>query len=230
MSRPGLVWSLVSFAAREAQAIGLQRDCDQNSSLSVPEKRDRKIAFWALYIFDRVLSLTFGRVFFLPDFDIDIGYPHDAECILWTSFEAWIKLAEIQGNIFQQLYSAKALKQDDASRRKISQQLDGQVRTWWAESGMTVFDGCADNAPHSQLEYAKLELEFNYHSTLIMIHRVYRVDRGRCEISKKVSLAESRAAISVIRAAISKNKSLAENSTTLWCVQIPLTGINWLTD
>jgi hypothetical protein len=206
---------LISFATREAQVIGLQRDCDKNSSLSASEKRDRKIAFWGLYVIDKNMSLTFGRAFSLPDFDIDVGYPTECSCIIWPSLEAWIKLAEIQGTIFQELYSAKALKLDISTRHEIAQRLDRQVRIWWADSGLNAFLGC-DDSGQSQLEFAKLELKFNYHSTLVMIHRIYQVSPALGEDSRRVCLVEARNAITAIKTAIAEHPGLAENPMILW--------------
>lgn len=214
LARPGLVFSLISFACKEAQAIGLQRDCDNNLSLSVPERRDRKIAFWGLYVLDKSMSLTFGRVFSLPDFDIDVSYPEDS-CIWWPSLKAWIYLAEVQGQIFQELYSAKGLRIDSTTRRATIQNLDLKLRKWWIDHGENAFSDCGEGWG-TQLEYATLELEFNYRNTLVMLHRSSHV--GRTESPDSVCIVEARYAINSIKTAIADTPALADNPMLLWLV------------
>lgn len=206
--------SLISFACKEAQAIGLQRDCDKNLSLSVPERRDRKIAFWALYVLDKSMSLISGRAFSLPDFDIDVAYPEDS-CIWWPSLKAWINLAEIQGQIFQELYSAQGLRIDPATRRATIQNLDLKLRKWWIDYGENAFVECGESGG-TQLEYATLELKFNYRNTLVMLHRISRADRTGSTSS--VCIVEARNAITSIKTAIADTPALADNPMLLWLV------------
>lgn len=176
------------------------------------ESEERKWVFWNLYTLDKTLSMAFGRTVCMPDFDIDVDMPKETKEIEWPIFMAWIWLAKIQSRIYERLYSATAYVSGDEQRHAAALELDAQLRSWsmknmqsFSESQTTYFGG----------KYIELELKFNYHNSLVMIHRV---DYGGGPESAKVCLGSAREAIALIRSSCAKHSELAESDLALWFV------------
>ena len=79
---------------------------------------------------DKGLSLSLGRASTVQDYDItlprDIG---DAAGPEWRSiFNGWIKLAEVQGGLYQNLYSPAALLQTDEQRDRVARSLGDELK------------------------------------------------------------------------------------------------------
>ena len=211
LARPGLVWSLVSAACRESLAIGLQRDCSKNLSLSAAERRDREAAFWQVYILDRKLGLNFGKACSIPEYEIDVPLPTYSGSTWVPGIIACVKLSEIQGRIYESLYSPKGLRKPVAEYRSTIDILDQDLRLWWTQYGQHAFDGCPSST-YSQTEYVKLELTFNYHATLVMLHRM---DQSQQNVSL-VAVQEARKGIGSIRSAVQSVPRLAQSMLVLW--------------
>lgn len=102
------------------------------------ETRKRKInMFWFLYSMDKGLCLRLGRASCIQDYDIAVPMP-----VLGSeeNFSAgnglvrfWCKLAGIQGRIYEDLYSPRALKQSKASRAAKADLLVTDIRQMWTE-------------------------------------------------------------------------------------------------
>ncbi|KAI1841460.1 hypothetical protein JX266_012389 [Neoarthrinium moseri] len=123
LSRPSLSWLLTSRAAHMCRTLGLHQESSVRND--PPEVRANKaILFWSTYMLDKGLSLRLGRASVLQDYDISVPsvlhqthvqHPHGSppsEAIL----SLWIKHAEVQGRIYQRLYSPGALRQSEAAR------------------------------------------------------------------------------------------------------------------
>lgn len=199
-------------------AIGLQRDCDRTPSLSSAQRRDRKTAFWGLYILDRSLSLIFGRAFCLPDFDIDVSLPSDDSSIWMPSLTAWTRLAEIQGRIYQTLYSTKGLRTPTVNRSASVDALDAEIRRWWTQFGSVTFHGCV-SSQFSQMDYARLEMKFNYHTTLVLLHNTTTSINISTGNNTSVCVVEARHAIGSIESALRDSPALAQSQLLLWYVR-----------
>ncbi|KAI0130377.1 fungal-specific transcription factor domain-containing protein [Xylariales sp. AK1849] len=118
LSRPSLAWLLTSRAVHMCRTLGMhQENSVRNDTAQV--RADKALLFWSTYMLDKGLSLRLGRASVLQDYDISVN------SVLETAYGApqsqavlslWIKHAEVQGKIYQRLYSPGALRQSDAGR------------------------------------------------------------------------------------------------------------------
>ncbi|KAK6346168.1 hypothetical protein TWF730_010499 [Orbilia blumenaviensis] len=138
-SKPLLAWTLCSAAARHVFTLGYHRE---RSLKSDPPKvaDEKRHLFWSLYGVDKNLSLTLGRASNFQDFDIDTEYfsVSETEGIApWDHASiTFISLGRLQGMVYEQLYSATALKKSQAERHALIGNLDAQLRPWleqWRE-------------------------------------------------------------------------------------------------
>ncbi|KAH8198188.1 hypothetical protein TruAng_007669 [Truncatella angustata] len=117
-SRPSLAWLLTSRAAHMCRTLGLHQEGSVRND--PPDVRAAKaLLFWSTYMLDKGLSLRLGRASILQDYDISVP------SVLQASFgeqpsqailSLWIKHAEVQGKIYQRLYSPGALRQSEQGR------------------------------------------------------------------------------------------------------------------
>lgn len=89
-----------------------------------PEDRHIKIlVFWFVYIMDKNLSLRLGQASTIQDYDISIPQPAPGSPawppVLWY----WIKVAETQGQVYEQLYSPRAFSKTDQERSQTANRL-----------------------------------------------------------------------------------------------------------
>lgn len=135
-SKPSLCSALISKATHLCLTLGYHREDSMVKDL--PETRNRKInLFWFLYSMDKGLCLRLGRASCIQDYDIAVPMP-----ILGTGetfengnsmLQFWIKLAGIQGRVYEDLYSPRALKQPKASRADKADLLVADIRQMWTE-------------------------------------------------------------------------------------------------
>lgn len=104
-----------------------------------PDLRELKVStFWFVYVLDKGLCLRLGRAAKIQDYDISVAVPEPApvdrhdhtsrQIIRW-----WIKLAAIQGRIYEDLYSSRALRQIDGSITAKADILASEIRVLQAE-------------------------------------------------------------------------------------------------
>jgi hypothetical protein len=103
-----------------------------------PEVRERKIRlFWLLYILDRGLCLRIGRAPVIQDYDIAVPLPsrgiNELERPSRDLIRFWIGLSEVQGRVYEDLYSPRALRQPRATRAQQSEALALELKKMWAE-------------------------------------------------------------------------------------------------
>lgn len=118
-----------------------------------PETRGRKInLFWFLYTMDKGLCLRLGRASTIQDYDIAVPLPvlgteenfaagngkyntslKDKKINFLGLIRFWCKLAGIQGRIYEDLYSPRALKQPKTSRAAKADLLVTDIRQMWNE-------------------------------------------------------------------------------------------------
>ncbi|KAK8037628.1 hypothetical protein PG991_000974 [Apiospora marii] len=127
VSRPSLAWLLTERAANMCRTLGLHQEHTQRGD--TPElRRTKALIFWSAYMLDKGLSLRLGRASVLQDYDIGVpsvlertaldddyggvaGSGHSTAIL-----SLWIKHAEVQGRIYQRLYSPGALRQAESTR------------------------------------------------------------------------------------------------------------------
>jgi hypothetical protein len=113
VARPSVAWHLNATAAQLAQTGGFHR----NECLAVDPPRVaqvKAICFWQIYTVDKGLGLRLGRASVIQDCDISIareldfeGFPYLEETPIPS---LWLKLGQVQGRIYKELYSPEALQ------------------------------------------------------------------------------------------------------------------------
>lgn len=80
----------------------------------------KRFAFWTLYAMDKNLSLNMGFSSNFQDYDIDVQYnsiSKDPQLKPWDMIAVLsIELAKIQGQVYDELYSARASKKSREER------------------------------------------------------------------------------------------------------------------
>jgi hypothetical protein len=121
-----LLWHVVTMTARLCCSAGIHQQITRPSNLTEAEQTARGWIFWTVYTVDHALSLTLMQSSNLPDWDMTIQIPKDPDP-LWTQHWIWTKLAGIQGRVYEDLYSPKALRYGqqlrDTEARKLAQEL-----------------------------------------------------------------------------------------------------------
>ena len=122
---------MVASAAQHCQMLGLHRESTYQKDDS-GNADDKRRLFWTIYMMDHTASLFLGRASYIPDFDIDCRYPNLSEDLTvrpWDSaFIYIVKLSEIQGEIYNQLYSAQGLRRAQPARRQYINDLEMALR------------------------------------------------------------------------------------------------------
>lgn len=96
-----------------AQALGLHKAHLQDPENNVLIRRKARL-FATIYVADKMLSLRLGRASLIRDEEV----PHDIRMLMRGVNTApyrlpmqWLELARIQGMVYDQLYSPRALQQ-----------------------------------------------------------------------------------------------------------------------
>lgn len=121
VSRPSLAWQLNTTAAQLCQDLGYHRVTGGTvPAPAAPVLNDKKaILFWFSYMLDRGLALRLGRAPIIQDFDVTlprvIGRVNATE--MWKEIlKLWIAHADVQGRIYEMLYSPSSLGRPVAAR------------------------------------------------------------------------------------------------------------------
>ncbi|CAG9990315.1 unnamed protein product [Clonostachys byssicola] len=119
VSRPSLAWRLCSVAAQICQELGYHSLYPNPGSTERDGHKSNHELLAALYVLDKGLALRLGRASALPDQDI-VGTSGDTVfdmSDLWPAIKhIWVQHAQIQGRIYDQLYSRQALLATTAER------------------------------------------------------------------------------------------------------------------
>ncbi|KAF7163269.1 hypothetical protein CNMCM5623_008290 [Aspergillus felis] len=129
ISKPSFAWTLTSNAARLCQNLGYHRSSSM-SQYSDKEKAKAVSLFLCVYCLDKALSLRLGRASSIQDYDItipeDLG-AHNVDEPWRTVYHLWVKTAEIQGKVYEQLYSPAALSGPERERVLCARQLASEM-------------------------------------------------------------------------------------------------------
>lgn len=132
VSRPSLAWQLNTTAAQLCQDLGYHRVTGGTVSGDVTVLNDKKaILFWFSYMLDRGLALRLGRAPIIQDFDITlprvIGQVNATD--MWKEvLRLWIAHSDIQGQIYEKLYSPTSLSQPVNQRIEAAQMLAARLK------------------------------------------------------------------------------------------------------
>lgn len=97
-----------------------------NSTFANLQKK--RLLFWQLYVLDRGFALSIGRAPVIADYDIRTDRPqsHELSGKGAKRLLGWIRVAEIQGKIYEYLYSVRAQEGLSSLRAEHAQNL-GQI-------------------------------------------------------------------------------------------------------
>lgn len=143
MCKPSLCWLVNSTAIVQAQSLGYHRISTMKDDS--PEERASKVnTFWFLYMMDKTLSLRLGRAAAIQDWDISLPFldPSNLETGEPSSRPSgfnqqvyWAKVAQIQGRLYEQLFSPASFLKPVQERAHIANELVLAMNQAWAERG-----------------------------------------------------------------------------------------------
>jgi hypothetical protein len=167
---------MTATAAHLCLTLGYHRaEIYKNTTNNTREARP--IIFWLVYMLDKNCSLSLGRASIIKDCDITV--PRDVlELTIgpdWRSIHNdWIRLAQLQGLIYEQLYSPAALSQPEPERVAAAWALADQLKVLAAQAPATVARYAqlaeADEAYDSLLMVARSD-EVSIYSSLTLVYR-----------------------------------------------------------
>lgn len=148
VSRPSLAWQLNTTAAQLCQDLGYHRVTGgtvgvNNGGVKAAGQHDssgggssvlgdkKAILFWFSYMLDRGLALRLGRAPTIQDFDVTlprvIGQVNAPD--MWKEvLRLWIAHADIQGQIYERLYSPSSLGQPVGQRVETARRLAARLK------------------------------------------------------------------------------------------------------
>ncbi|VUC32933.1 unnamed protein product [Clonostachys rosea] len=121
-SKASLAWSFISVAATQCQTLGYHRSPPGRSRGTINSLRaSQERLFWTVYKLDKGLSLRFGRAPNILDSEITLPFEQD--------LPRSVRVARVQGNVYEQLYSPAAISvANNSTRIHSAEQLAEQLR------------------------------------------------------------------------------------------------------
>jgi hypothetical protein len=113
ISKPSLAWQLNSIACHLCLTLGYHRE-NSIGVTQIDTHQKSNVLFWMAYIFDKALALRLGRPSILQDYDITLSRiiePLGEFDEHRAMIQNWLAHAEVQGKIYENLYSPFALSQ-----------------------------------------------------------------------------------------------------------------------
>lgn len=124
--------TLISTAASHCRILGHGGESTYRTGNEVSRR-----LFWTTYVSEKHASLLFGRASSIQENDIDVAYPALSEDPLtrpWDElFIMGIKFAQIQGQIYDRLYSTCALKMSIPERTRKINALVPDLKRWYTD-------------------------------------------------------------------------------------------------
>lgn len=134
--KPLLCYTLISTTVSHCQMLGYRREITYRNGRAGNTRNARRF-FWTAYTFEKHMSFLFGHTSSILNFDIDARYPAlstDPAVRPWDElFIIGVKLADIQGQIYDRLYSTTALTTAFSERAQNVQQLTTTMDQWRTE-------------------------------------------------------------------------------------------------
>lgn len=165
MCRPSLAWILVSNAAELCQNIGYHRFETMKNDTD-EQQRSKIHLFWMIYMFEKQLSLRLGRASRIQDWDVSLplltvrnGSPSGPWCGAMLIY--WVKLARVQGQIYEKLFSATAFSKPRKERSQTAAALVRKMNQAWHERGQMEF---ASPLSPNEIEVPSKRKHFIYES------------------------------------------------------------------
>ncbi|KAJ4252800.1 hypothetical protein NW762_010706 [Fusarium torreyae] len=183
--KPQLCSSLIAAATNHCQMLGYHRESTYQKDSSDTAEAKRRI-FWTLYVFDKNISFLLGRSAKMQDVDIDVRCPVLSADRGQRPWDEWfllaIRLGRIQGQIYDQLYSASALQATSTERKLRSDSLIPLMYSW--KNNLESLNTA--QAKYSALiEASRTHWDIMYYSTLTILLRAPTVPGISGEISSE---------------------------------------------
>ena len=147
-----------------------------NNSREMGVNDKKAILFWFTYMLDRGLALRLGRAPIIQDFDITlprkigkVNAPDTWKQIL----QLWIGHAEIQGRIYEQLYSPGSLTRPVNERIESAQILAGELKRI-ANEAAVIRTEASTNLDRSKATVTEMVMKSDEVSFLSSLTLVYR--------------------------------------------------------
>ncbi|KAH6691452.1 hypothetical protein F5X68DRAFT_201938 [Plectosphaerella plurivora] len=128
--RPALAWNFNCTAARMSQAMGFHKAALQDTAPSEAERRKARV-FAVIYSTDKMLSLRLGRGSAIRSKEMPVDH---SAMLKWVNTapnrfpKTWIRFAQLQGLVYDRLYSPEAIRQPVMERatraRRLAQDLE----------------------------------------------------------------------------------------------------------
>ncbi|KAF2472790.1 fungal-specific transcription factor domain-containing protein [Lindgomyces ingoldianus] len=142
MCKPSLCWTMTSTAANLCQHLGYHR-IDTMKDDTMEERASKIRVFWFIYVMDKTLSLRLGRASSIQDWDMSLPFPAVGESCdpLFASAKGseiqlyWIKVAQIQGQTYERLFSPAAFMKSEQERAQTAAELVNALNRAWSERG-----------------------------------------------------------------------------------------------
>ncbi|KAH8802462.1 fungal-specific transcription factor domain-containing protein [Xylogone sp. PMI_703] len=223
-------WSLAGLMIQTAVSIGLHLNPDE-LNLGTVEKETRKRVWWGCFIFDRTLSMKFGRppLMQAARFDIPLPLAVDDQYIHNNSstprqpaghpstipfFNHNIRLSQVIDHILQDLYLASRKISPDSLLPSGSRQsyilghavlLDGELQSWWNDVPRHIRP--ETNIPEGHIFQRQQNVTYiRYLQIRVLLQRQLLMIFSREEIKddffRSVAIAGSRACISAAQETI----------------------------
>ncbi|SPO04682.1 uncharacterized protein DNG_07367 [Cephalotrichum gorgonifer] len=129
-SRPSAAWSFINSASQIIQALGLQHAMTEGAGM-LEETAQKRSLFWTIYTVEKMLALRLGRSSTIRDQDITLprlGADRPSGTFLAELAPGWINIANIQGRIYDDIYSTGALMQPPHIRMSRAQALATELK------------------------------------------------------------------------------------------------------
>ncbi|KAF1812100.1 hypothetical protein P152DRAFT_449879 [Eremomyces bilateralis CBS 781.70] len=174
ISKPSLCWTITTNAVAMCKTLGYHRISSmKNDSQEV--KASKMVNFWLLYIIEKSLALRLGRASNIHDYDISLpsvsslsfeGYPFG------QVLTYWVRVAEIQGKVYEELFSPGASGKSESDRTRSARFLVFEMDDAWSKYQTLSF----------QPEYGEYmnvltkSDQVAHQSVLVLIHRAMPPD------------------------------------------------------
>jgi hypothetical protein len=112
------------------------------------------------------------------------------------------------------LYSASATRHSEDERERAIKDLDAELRAWWDEWSQMF---TAQKRDHRVVDFFEhVELQFSYHSSMTLVHRMSRPGMPSYGWSDEQCLENARSAIRIINDVVVENPEVASSGMLLW--------------
>ncbi|KAJ2984678.1 hypothetical protein NUW58_g5933 [Xylaria curta] len=184
-AKPFLACTLASVAASHCQVLGYHREKMYQGDHTEVSQTKRRL-FWSLYVFNKNTSLLLGRSSSFQDIEIDVQYPPLSTDKGHKPWDEWfhlaIRLAKVQEQIYDKLYSPTGLQSDVEERRHHIESLEIVLHHW--RTDLEQINGTYAHYPQV-FSLSRVHWDIMYYSTLTCLLRGTATSSTRGEISSR---------------------------------------------